>query len=364
MSHDVRVAARRRRRGAGSVFYDHAERAWVARVSLGTRNGKRIRHKERAPSEKLARAALERLQRSYGPATEAATMTLDAYLEGWLGTHGPNVRRSTLRSYRGHVANHISPLLGGIIVAKLRPADVRRLIAAVLSKASASTAGHVVTTLRIALGAAVSDGSIERNPAAVRLPHVDREPIRPLTGEEARKLSGAIAGDQFEPLYRLLMGSGMRLGEATGLDWRDVHLDEAFVVVRRAKTIARAVPISADAVSALRAHRWTTDPEAPVFLGPRTGKRLPPDTVSHAFPRLLRRAGLRPMRVHDLRHGVATTMLAAGVPMRVIAEQLGHANPATTAKLYAHVIPESQRAAIGALDDVLGPVGSRIGSRL
>lgn len=356
MAHDVRVAARRRRRGDGTVFYDHAEKVWVARVSLGTRNGKRIRHKERASTERGARAALEGLQRAYGAAADPATMTLHVYLESWLGSHAVGIRPSTLRSYRGHVANHIAPLLGGIIVAKLRPADVRRLIAQVLTVASPSTAGHVVTTLRIALGAAVAERSLVDNAAAVRLPKVERDPIRPLTGDEARKVSVAIAGDRYEALYRLLMGSGMRLGEATGLDWRDVHLDEAFVVVRRSKTKARAVPISADAVVALRAHREAAKvvgAEIPVFIGPRTGERLPNATISHAFPRLLLRAGLRRMRVHDLRHGVATTMLAAGVPMRVIAEQLGHANPAMTAKVYAHVIPESQRAAIGSLDDVL-----------
>ena len=54
-------------------------------------------------------------------------MTLDEYLTEWLKAHGPSVRASTLTSYRGHVHRHISPLLGGIIVARLRPADVRRL---------------------------------------------------------------------------------------------------------------------------------------------------------------------------------------------------------------------------------------------
>lgn len=291
-------------------------------------------------------------------------MTLDAYLASWTEVHGPRVRASTLRSYRGHIKNHIAPLLGGILVAKLRPSDVRRLITVTLARgASASTVGRIVTTLHIALETLVEERALVDNPAAVKLPKIDREPIRPLTGPEARAVSGAIVDDRYEPLYRLLMGSGMRLGEACGLDWRDVHLDEAFVVVRRSKTKARSVPISADAVAALRGHRSSIDPEAPVFLGPRTGERLSTMTVSHAFPRLLRKAGLRPMRVHDLRHGVATTMLAAGVPMRVIAEQLGHANPAMTAKVYAHVIPESQRAAIGSLDDVLSAIGSRNGSR-
>jgi integrase len=60
------------------------------------------------------------------------------------------------------------------------------------------------------------------------------------------------------------------------------------------------------------------------------------------------------MRVHDLRHGTATLLLSRGTPMRVIADQLGHANPAITANVYAHVIEAQQRGAIDDLDVALG----------
>lgn len=352
------------------MFFDHAEGVWVARVSLGRAGAKRIRHKERAATEPLAWAALEKLQRTYGVGGDLATMTLDEYLGDWLLAHGPTVKPSTLRSYSGHVKHHIAPLLGGIIVARLRRADVRRLIAESLAAgASPATVGRIVSTLRVALAAAVADRAIVDNPAAVRLPKVTREPVRVLTLPDARRVMDAVAEHPLAPLYVLLLGSGLRLGEALGLDWRDVHLDDAYVSVRVSKTRVRATPISDEAVDALRAHMKATSRyglDEPVFLGLRGDaalRRLGPSAPSHAFRRLLLVAKLRPMRVHDLRHGAASLMLAGGAPMRVISEQLGHANPSMTAKVYAHVLPESQRAAVSALNVRRRAVGSRNGSR-
>lgn len=206
--------------------------------------------------------------------------------------------------------------------------------------------------------------NISDNPASgIKLPKVEREPVHPMTMAEAERLLETISGDRFENLYRLLLGSGLRLGEALGLDQGDIDLDREFVSVRRSKTKVRATLISADAVAALRAQLAASPrrgPAEPVFLGPRSGERLSGFTVSHAFPRLLGRAGLPRMRVHDLRHATATLMLASNIPMQVISEQLGHANPAMTAKVYAHVIPAAQRLAVG----VLPSLGSQNGSRL
>ena len=345
----------RRTRGTGSVFFSKTEGVWIARVSLGVAGGKRIRHKVRAATERLANAELDRLLRAYGAGGDPATFTLDAYLAGWLRAHGRSVRPSTLVTYTGHVDQHIAPLLGGILVAKLRPADVRRLVDELERKGlSPASIGHVITTLRVALNACVADRSIPDNPAArIRLPRVVHEPVRPLLAAEADAIVHATTGTWLGPLVRLLLGSGIRLGEACGLDQRDLMLDAGFIRIRVSKTRIRAVPVSEDAVAALRdalaaAPRRGLD--EPVFFGPRTGRRLVGGSASHALPDILEAAGLQRLAPHALRHGAATLMLADGVPMRVIAEQLGHSNPALTARTYAHVIPDQQRQAVRSLE--------------
>jgi integrase len=346
---------RRRRRGEGSVFYSKADGAWIARYSLGVRDGRRVGRKVRAATEAEARAELERLHRAYGNDVAPARDTLDAYLEQWLRDHGPSVRPSTRVSYEGHVRMHISPLLGGIPVARLRTSDVRRLIADRLAVGlSPATVRRIHATLHVALAQGVDDRSLPDNAAAgVPLPKVPERRVEAMTEDRANAVRDALHGTFIGDLVELLLGSGMRLGEALGLDQGDLHLDEGFVLVRVTKTTPRAVRISDDAVTALRrqlARNKRRGAGEPVFVGPRSGERITASTVTHAMPRMLEDAGLPRLTPHGLRHGVATMMVARGVHMRAVADQLGHRNPSMTAKVYAHVTPEALKDAVQLLN--------------
>lgn len=354
MRHNATVARRRRRRGEGSVY--RSEGGWIARFPLGTVKGKRISKRVRCKTEREAHDELERLRRDYGGGGDPATGTLGQFLEGWLRGHKRRITKSTWTSYEGHIRMHIGPLLGGIPLARLRPSDVRRLVDELERKRlSPGSIVRIITTLRIALNQAVRDRMLVHNAADIReLPKVRTKPVDPITHEEADRLLDAVAGEWVEPLVRVLLGSGMRRGEAIGLDQGDLLLDAGFVRVRVSKTDVRAVPISSDAVDAFRQllrEAPRIGPHEPVFFGPRKRtQRLDGSSVTHALPRILERAGLHRLTPHALRHGAATLMLADGHPMRVIAEQLGHRNPALTARVYAHVIPEAQRSAVASLE--------------
>lgn len=340
----------------------------MAQLSLGKRrDGKRRIIRRRAADSDAAERALKRLQREWGIAGDLAWERLDDYLAGWLDTVAPSISPATLVSYRGHVENHIAPLLGHLTIGSLRPTDTHRLIRHLLDEGkSPATVGRVVTTLRMALQAAVRDGELVSNPAQVRLPRVRREPVEAMTPERAQQILEAVRyhldedgteHNRLEAVYVLLLGTGMRAGEACALDWRDVDLERATVLVRKGKTRAavRSIPLAPFVVRSLTAHRARTPrygPHEPVFLGERKHERLRVDHLTHAFPRLIAAAGLPPMRLHDLRHGTATLLVAKGVPMRVVADILGHANPSLTAQTYAHVADESKQRAIDELADI------------
>lgn len=370
----------RRTRGTGTVYA--SEGGWIASFPLGIRNGRRVRKRIRCADQDTANAELDRLRRTYGAGGEPVDGTLDEYLAGWLRDVRPTIAPSTWRSYSDHVHNHISPLLGGIPAARLRSADVRRLIAdrlAAKSKRgkpeaarplSPATVARIVTTLRIALQAAVRDDSLPSNPAArVRLPRAAEHRVEPMTDAVNDDLVAAFGahGDQpahwLSPLVRLLAGSGLRLGEALSLDQGDAPEAERYVRIRRSKTTIRAVPITADAAAAVKAAKAAAPRRGvrePLFFGPRSGDRLTGATVSHAVPRVIEAAGLGRLTPHGFRHGLATRLVSRGVHMRVVAGQLGHANPALTARVYAHVVPELQVEAVGLLDTAAD--GSRKGS--
>jgi integrase len=331
--------------------------------------GRRRTVKRTALTEHDAMVELARLQRQFGHATDVSLMTLDDYLALWLDDVRPTLRPATHESYAGHVRMHISPLLGGIRVGALHQRDVRRLIADRLrSGLSANTVVRIVATLRSALGQAVSDGDLAVNVAMVELPKVEREPVEAMTPELAQAILEAVRGTPHEALYVLLLGTGMRLGEACALDWRDLRLPKPgraasgneSVIVRQGKSASatRRIPLRPFVVAALLEHRRRATrlgDDEPVFVGERSGERLRADHASHALPKLLAAAGLPALSPHALRHGTATLLLRQGVQMREIAEVLGHANPALTARVYAHVSEDSKKRAMSQLDDVAAP---------
>ena len=85
------------------------------------------------------------------------------------------------------------------------------------------------------------------------------------------------------------------------------------------------------------------------------GERAPinPETMTLNFKRLGARAGLSPIRLHDLRHSYATAALTAGVPVKVVSDRLGHANVGITSDLYMHVPDEMDRSAADRVADTI-----------
>lgn len=75
------------------------------------------------------------------------------------------------------------------------------------------------------------------------------------------------------------------------------------------------------------------------------GNPIHPDSISQTFERIANRAGVRRIRLHDLRHTHGTLLIKAGVPVKVVSERLGHANPAFTIDTYQHVLPGMQAEA-------------------
>jgi integrase len=360
----VRKPRTRGRRGQGTIKERNGR--YVARWST-TEGGKRSRTAKTFILRGDAEWWLSQAKR-HGQAPE--DLTVAEYLEGWLAGKR-DVAASTRRQYTEHVRLHIVPVLGRFRLTDLRRSHVEAFVedrsrAKSLRAKKAgtllgpSTVGKILTTLRSALSEAVPRLIPDNPAAAVRPPRVEREPVRALTPDDARALYAALDKSWMLPIVRVLLGSGLRIGEAVALDQRDVH--DGWVGLRQSKTTIRAVRLSADADAAIHevirlAPR--RGPREPVFFSPRPRRggmprdRLAGSSVSHALPKLLEAAGLGRLTPHGLRHGTATLMVAAGVHMRVVAEQLGHANPALTARTYSHVAPESVATALTALDDAV-----------
>ena len=172
----------------------------------------------------------------------------------------------------------------------------------------------------------------------------------------------------------------MRRGEALGLRWSDVDLEAVQLTIRQALQRAGSQPTFAEpksarsrrsialpdfAADALRAQR-TRQLQDRLLAGSRwqdhglvftssIGTPMEPGQVTKRLQRLLRGAGLAPLRFHDLRHATASLLVAQGAHPRTIMEILGHASITMTMNTYAHVAPVLQREAAASLDAVLRP---------
>ncbi len=200
-----------------------------------------------------------------------------------------------------------------------------------------------------------------------------------LTADEARRLLDTARGDRLEALYSVALALGLRQGEALGLKWSDVDLDVGILRVRRAaqriphqgtqlvdtKTIRsrRTLVMPPVVISALRSHRARQNLERlaagerwidnDLVFASQLGTLADGPNVTHRFHRLLKNAGLPPMRFHDLRHACASLLLVQGVHPRVVMETLGHSQISLTMNTYSHVLPALQREAADKMEAVL-----------
>ncbi len=300
------------------------------------------------------------------------TLTLGAFLDRWLERAARlKLRTATYRSYEIHIRVHIAPRMGGYLLKEITPAHVQALYGLMEEEgASARTRLMCHSILRRALGQAVKWEILIKNPAAlVDKPRYQGKRVDPFTPEETAKLLLTARSDRLYALYVLAVTAGLRQGELLGLQWDDIDLVNGNIHVRRqmienglefglaeTKTAkgARRVDIPAMAVQALRDHWNQMQREGHgaslVFVHPDGHPYRKGYILKFSFWRLLKRAELRRIRFHDLRHTAATLLLSQGVHPKVVQERLGHSQISVTLDTYSHVLPSMQRDAADKLD--------------
>lgn len=297
----------------------------------------------------------------------------DYLMNEWLPSVKTTIRPSTHVSYAGHVSNHIIPGIGSLQLQALTPAAINARYAYLLENGrgqgrglSPATVHHVHVTLHRALRDAVRWRRLHHNPADAADPpraSAHRKEMEVWTGDELRTFLTSVSGSPLYPLWLLLSTTGMRRGEALGLHWEDLAVASRKVSIRRSLSMlhglpvvtepktrrgSRTIPLDPATVDALVAHRrgqyearmlggdkWTDS--LYVFTKP-LGDRLDPNYVTLCFKKAVKAAGLRPIRLHSLRHTYATLALAAGMNPRDLSARLGHSTVAFTLDVYSHAV--------------------------
>lgn len=375
----------KRANGEGSV-YQRKDGLWAAGLSYAGSDGQQKRRTlyGRTQREVVGKLRDARRRVEAGAPVQDARVTVGLYVEHWIGTTlaASDRKETTKVLYAGLARTHLVPApLGAITLDRLKPSDVEALVYRKRQDGKASsTVRQVYTVLRAVLDTAVRDELLARNPAAaVKRPAVEHHEARYLTPDEVRALVAAIAEDRLRVLFMLLLGTGLRRGEALAAGWDDLDLDGGHLRVRgtlarlggelritapKTEKSRRVVPLPRPVIAELRAHRvrqveerlqagseWA---EHGLIFCTQFGAPLDPRNALRSLTAAGKRAGLTDIGLHTLRHSAASALISAGVHMKVVQELLGHSSYAITADVYAHVGVSQQKDAADKLAEAFG----------
>ncbi|TGS47557.1 MULTISPECIES: site-specific integrase [unclassified Mesorhizobium] len=373
---------------------------WAIVLDLYDEAGKRRRKwhsfegTKRGAQEECARLITEMKQGNY---VEPTKQTLAEFLDEWLTFIKPSVAPKTFERYTEICRKGISPLIGSVILAKLKTDRIDAALTEALTKPRSDhrkrkdedqerkplpplaprTVHHFRRVLIKALGQAVTWERLSRNPAAKTTPpKVERKKMLAYDAAQTGQLIEDLRHTRMFIATLLAVKCGLRRGEILALRWGNVELGDnlrQLSIVESAEQTsdgvrykepkngrARTVALSAATVAELKAHR-VRQAEEQLRLGIRPdtdsfvvaqvdGSPLQPRSLTHEWIRVIGKTSLPRIRFHDLRHTHATQMLSAGVHPKVASERLGHSTIGITLDLYSHVMPGMQADAAEAVD--------------
>lgn len=310
-----------------------------------------------------------------GLSARPSKLTVGEQLASWVDERRGKVKPGTWVVYEIIIRGHLRGVRN-IPLARLTPADVRRLVREREGEGCApATIRQTLTVLRMALDQAVRDGLIHRDVAkGERGPRIPKRELEVYQGAEPARLIEAAQTDPLGPLWLLMLGTALRLGEALALRWQDVDLGVGEVSVggtlrpidRRFRGAgprlrrdepktdesAQTVQLPAFAQAGLlmrRERQAISNVNGYCFTTPR-GTPLDPRNTSRAWYAFLDSAGLRRIRLHDLRHTAISLVLAQGGSLEDAKRMARHSSIRQTSDTYGHLVRARQREVAEMLD--------------
>lgn len=371
-----------------------SDRSWTIVVDTGkdpvTRKRRQLWHTIKGTKRDAQRALNEILvSMEKGVYVKPDKATVGDWLTQWMKSYV--VTHTTLRtqeSYESIVNKHLIPGLGNIPLFELKPQQLqsyygKKLIQGRSNGKGGLSARSVLYHHRIlseALRHAVRMGILVRNVAElVDPPRPEKVIMATLSPEEIVKFLDAAQKTSYYVFFSTLLCTGLRRGELLALRWRNLDLEHACLqvvetafklgdgryIIKEPKTphSRRSVSLPYSLVELLKVYRsdqfenrkqlGVSMIEDDFVFTRLDAQPLTPNAVTLSFRQIIRKAGLKHLRVHDLRHTHASLMLKAGVHPKVVSERLGHATIAITLDTYSHVLPGLQEAAVEKFDQLL-----------
>lgn len=371
------MAERKKNRSPGEGNFRKRGNTWECRVMINY-----VSYSVSGKTRRECAMQLEELKEKLLVGVTVSAMSLGEWMTTWISNYvSINKKPSTIANYEAIMNKHILPELGRSRMDRITKVDVQRFIGKkTRTSLSARTVRLIHHVLRCSLNVAVDSKLIPFNPAkGIVLPQIEAHTVSTISPANVGKLYSA---DLFEseplfPCVLLMVSSGLRRGEALALRWSDVDLENRMIVVRRelvktkggahyqttkSKNSNRLLPISDFIRDVLISHKQRQDmfrsdtaydSEADLVFARIDGKHYYPDSLRKVLHRILNKAGIGSVRVHDLRHTCATILLMAGTNPKIVQEILGHGTVSITLDTYSHVMPSLKRTATDQFDSFI-----------
>lgn len=370
------VKVRERPKGTGVfwIFIDHQGKRKAKKIGRDKRLANEVAKKIEA---KLTLGDLHLLDKS------DAQVLLGTYAKQWLnGYVVAALKYSTYRGYRIVLNRHLLPQFGKKPLTLVTREEIKSfLFQKMNSGLSAATVRNIKACLSGLYTQALEDGHVQANPVS-RLGRMLKakdeslgKGISPLNAVELELYLEVCERKylRYYPLFLTLARTGMRLGEALGLQWGDIDFAGQFIEVKRGwvenrittpkngkSRFVEMTPKLSSTLKRLNVQRkeetlkrgWKAVPDWVFVNG--DGKPIDPGNLrGRVHYKICENAGLRRIRIHDLRHSYATIRISAGHNIADVSKQLGHSSIKITIDIYYHWVPNESRGEVAELD-VLG----------
>ncbi len=349
-------------------------------------DGKKVTLEKGWPNKTSAKKRLTTLQadRLRGDFIDprAGKLTVAEWSATWWAGHATGLKPTSVQSEGSRLRMHIVPLLGTLALDEVDNVAIQAWVTKLLTglpdldrpgkwvrrPLSAKTVRSCHGVLHSMMKSAVQARKIRTNPCGdTKLPELVPREMRFLTEPEAGRLHTAVP-EHWRPLVLLLVSTGLRWGEAVGLQLKNLDvLGGKLTVVRAMHEMAdgslifgtpktargrRTGTFTPKVAAALAPLVVDKDREALVFDTP-TGLPVRARNFRRGWLRWTAEAGLSGLRIHDLRHSQVAFLIAANVPLSAISQRLGHSSIAVTDGIYGHLLPQVDAGILKAVTDAL-----------
>ena len=354
---------------------------WMVKVTTGRNpgTGKPAYAYSYHDTQKEAREHLRQITADVDKGTyqEPSRMTVSQWLDIWTAEYLGAVKYGTQKTYKAQVKNHIKPAMGATKLQALRPHQIQKFYNGLQSEKNLSPKSirNVHGVLTKALSVAHKLGYIQQNPCDMTTtPRIEKYQFHTLDDGQVMAFVEACQADGsvYAALYKVLVFTGMRVGEGSGLTWNCIDFrkgtitiekqlqrrpakDGGFVLASLKNDRPRTIKPPRFVMDTLRERHtiqmrerlkagsawvgWGDSKEqatALVFTNP-LGAEIYPRTIAKHLKIILKQIGVEHLTVHDLRHTYATLALQNGVDVKTVSQTLGHATAAFTLDIYAAV---------------------------